>query len=153
MIAPWEVRQQITTRIAALTVAAAYQQNAADAWRETKNPLIPEFMPEPAAHLAFFVDNRDGQIAMTRQNTLEAVRFEAPVTVRFLSRLRPDARVSDWDMAQKALVALLQWLLVWQPDDFDLSISPGAYASRVVGADYVAVELRITAIYLTSSTP
>lgn len=149
---PWEVRQQITTRIAALVVDPSYQQNAADAWRESKNPLIPEFMPEPAAHLAFFVDNRDGQIAPTRQNAGEAIRFEAPIIVRYLSRLRPDARVSDWDMAQKALVHLIQHLLGWQPADIDLSLSPSTYASRVVGADYVAVELRLTVIYQTPAT-
>lgn len=151
-ITPWEVRQQITARIVALVVDASYQQNAADAWRESKNPLIPEFMPEPAAHLAFFVDNRDGQIALTRQNAGEAIRFETPVIVRYLSRLRPDARVSDWDMAQKALVYLIQHLLGWQPAEIDLSLSPGAYASRVVGADYVAVELRLTVIYQTTAT-
>ena len=109
-------------------------------------------MPEPAAHLAFFVDNRDGQIAPTRQNAGEAIRFETPIIVRYLSRLRPDARVSDWDMAQKGLVYLIQHLLGWQPADIDLSLSPSTYASRVVGADYVAVELRMTVIYQTPAT-
>ena len=143
---PWEVRQQITERITALSPDASYQQLATDAWIETKAPLIPEIMPDPLSNLAFFCDDRALRLLTGRQSAADGLRVEATVIVRFLYRLRTQTRVDDWDRAAKAAHALVVQLDGWQPADFDLYLENSAIDRQVL-TDFVAVSLRFTVQY------
>lgn len=150
MIEPWEVAAAIVDRIEALT-PSGYTQDADDAWRQSETPLIPELMPEQIAHLAFWVDDRDGTAIASRQNSDEAIEMRPRLVVRFLARLRPNSRNGDWILGQKALLALLRWLNGWQPAEFDILLDDPLYSMRVVGNDYLACELRLRAVYQTSA--
>lgn len=150
MIEPWDVRAAIVARIEALT-PSGYSQDNDDAWRESETPLIPEFMPEHLAHLAFWLDDRDGTTVPSRENSAEAIELRPRLTVRFLARLRPNSRNDDWVLAQRAQMALIRQLNNWQPAEFDILLDDAIYTSRVVGNDYLACELRLRAVYQTSA--
>jgi hypothetical protein len=144
---PQAVRQEITAKIEEISVSAAYRQSATDAWREAKAPLVVELTPEPLAHLSFFVDDRELRLARTRQNAAEDLRATAPLTIRFLCRLRPNNRVQDWDAAHAALIALVQQLTAWQPELFDLRWEDGVASGRIVQGDYLVCEVHLLALY------
>lgn len=147
---PSEVRQAITERITALTVDATYG-TATDAWRESKVPLVPEYDPEPAAHLAFFVDNRNLFLTRSRANAYEQLYPRTVWTVRFLSRMRAAARVDDWDKADVARVALWKWILAsgWTTE---IGITPADNFStfQIIG-DWVAVNLSFEITFSTEA--
>lgn len=148
---PYAVRQAITTRIAALAVDASYQQSATDAWTQGKVPLIPELTPEPAAHLSFFVDNRNLSLSGSRANTAEQLYVRSTWTIRFLSRMRPADRVGDWDKANAAAVALWKWLLAegWTTE---IGITPSDNFSTVqVLGDFLAVSLNFDFTFATEA--
>jgi hypothetical protein len=148
---PYEVRQAITTRIAALPVAAGYQQSATDAWTEAKVPLIPELTPEPAAHLSFFVDNRNLSLTRSRANSSELLYVQSTWTIRFLSRMRAADRVGDWDKANAATVALWKWLLAsgWTTE---IGITPADNFSTIqVVGDFLAVSLNFELTFATEA--
>jgi hypothetical protein len=133
---PASARQAITERIAALVVSG-YE---GDAWTEARVPLVPEYDPEPKAQLSFFVDNRQITILPTRANALEPLLVGSVWTVRFLYRLRANARISDWDGSDAARVALWKHLLSWE-SELRLSPAPDFSTSRILG-DWVVVETR-----------
>jgi hypothetical protein len=140
------VRLALTARIVALTPASSYRQAAADAWTESKAPLIPELTPETQANLAFFVDDRELRLISTRQAGAD-FRVDAPVTVRFLYRMRSTDAVNDWDRAGKAGEALLSWLASYQDADFDLHFNEATLTRQVLGTDKLALSLRFNVIY------
>ena len=150
MIDLWDVTAAIVARIEAL-IPSGYTQDADDAWRQTETPLIPEFMPEHLAHLAFWLDDRDGGTIHSRQNADDAIEMRPRLVVRFLARLRPNSRNADWGLGQTAMMALLRELNNWQPAEFDILLDDAIYTSRVVGNDYLACELRLRAVYQTSA--
>lgn len=150
---PAEARQTITARIAALTVDPGYQQSNTDAWTESKVPLVPELTPEPAAHLSFFVDNRRISLLQTRQNASQDLLINAPVTIRFLYRMRASNRVGDWDGADAARVALWKWLLNGWEETYGLNINPSEpdlSTFQVIG-DWIAVSLTIVCTYYSEA--
>lgn len=150
---PAEARQTITARIVALTVDPGYQQSNTDAWTESKVPLVPELTPEPAAHLSFFVDNRRISLLQTRQNASQDLLINAPVTIRFLYRMRASNRVGDWDGADAARVALWKWLLNGWEETYGLNINPSEpdlSTFQVIG-DWIAVSLTIVCTYYSEA--
>jgi hypothetical protein len=150
---PAEARQTITARIAALAVDPAYQQSSTDAWTESKVPLVPELTPEPAAHLSFFVDNRRISLLQTRQNASQDLLINAPITIRFLYRMRASNRVGDWDGADVARVALWKWLLNGWEEAYGLNINPSEpdlSTFQVIG-DWIAVSLTIVCTYYSEA--
>jgi hypothetical protein len=152
-VTPAEARQTITARIVALTVDPGYQQSNTDAWTESKVPLVPELTPEPAAHLSFFVDNRRISLLQTRQNASQDLLINAPVTIRFLYRMRASNRVGDWDGADAARVALWKWLLNGWEETYGLNINPSEpdlSTFQVIG-DWIAVSLTIVCTYYSEA--
>lgn len=148
---PYAARQAITARIAALVVDASYQQSTTDAWTEGKVPLIPELTPEPAAHLSFFVDDRNLSLSRSRANSAELLYVRSTWTVRFLSRMRAADRVGDWDKANAAAVALWKWLLAsgWTTE---IGITPSDNFSTIqVLGDFLAVSLSFEFTFATEA--
>lgn len=148
---PYEARQAVTTRVAALAVDSTYQQSATDAWTEGKVPLIPELTPEPAAHLSFFVDNRNVALTRSRSNAAELLYVRSTWTIRFLSRMRAADRVGDWDKANAAAVALWRWLLAsgWTTE---IGITPADNFSTIqVLGDFLAVSLSFEFTFATEA--
>jgi len=148
---PSEARQAITERITALTVDASYQQSGTDAWRESKVPLIPEITPEPAAQLAFFVDNRNLLLTRSRSNSYEQLYPRTTWTIRFLSRMRAASRVEDWDHADAARVALWKWLLAsgWTTE---IGITPADnFSTFQILGDWIAVNLAFEITFSTEA--
>ena len=148
---PSEVRQAITTRIAALPVDSSYGSTATDAWREAKVPLVPEYDPEPAAHLSFFVDNRNLNLNRSRANASEQLYPRTIWTIRFLSRMRATARVDDWDKADVARVDLWKWLLAsgWTTE-FGITPADTFSTFQIIG-DWVAVNLSFEITFSTEA--
>ena len=134
---PAEARQLVTTRITTLSPGAGYAQGAT-AWVESVVPLVPEFDPEPKAHLSFFVDDRDLSLMPSRQGTNGELLVIATHRVRFLFRLRPNSRVADWDSASDAARALWRHLLTeaaaWT-GALNLSPVEGGFVTRAIVGD------------------
>ena len=139
-MSPAEARQAITARIAALVPDASYQQGA-EAWTEAKVPLVPEFTPEPAAQLSFYVDNRVLTLIPSRASAVESLYTSSVWVVRFLYRLRASSRVADWDLCSAAEAALWRHLLAWELDQLRLVPSSDFVQRRILG-DWIVSELR-----------
>jgi len=147
---PSQVRGYITAQIAAIVVDSSYQQSATDAWRESKVPLMPEFTPEPAEQLSFFVDNRRLTLADTRANSAEELLVNGPMLIRFLYRLRAASRVADWDKADAARVALWKSLLSGWESAYGMNITPADQFSDIqVLGDWLAVSIGINVQFYT----
>lgn len=153
---PSELRQALTERIEALVPSSAYRQQSYDAWREAESPIVPELQPAPAAHLAFFVDDRNlDDTGRERASVDDGLLAEAPIDVRFWYRVRPviELAKSDWDGAATAAVHLLRHLLAegWQdiavirPDPSVIRRLPVGTAE---GSDpFLLVTVRVRALY------
>lgn len=134
---PAAARALVTARIAALTPDVGYAQGTA-AWVEALVPLIPEFEPEPKAHLSFFVDDRQQSLKRTRANSGEQLLVNTPARIRFLFRLRPNSRKDDWDAASDAARAVWRQLLSESGSwNGDLNVFPpdGVFCERSVIGD------------------
>jgi hypothetical protein len=157
---PQTVRQAITARIAALSPsdgyssgAVGYAQASTDAWRESEDPLFPEWEPSLRAHLSFFVDDRDLVDTLQTAGTLDDEPVTvAPVVVRFNFRIRGGRKTEDWDAAAEAGRCLLGHLLAdgWGPA-FVVSRDPRPLTRIPVrGDEFALVEVRVRVLYTLS---
>ena len=146
---PADARQAITARIEALVPTSGYLQGS-ESWMEASVPLVPEFTPEPAAQLSFFVDNRSLTLTSTRQSATEELLFGGIWVVRFLYRLRSSDRVGDWDRCTAAEVALWQQLLGWNVANLRLVAAPDFLSRRILG-DWIVSELRFYVQFSTAA--
>lgn len=156
---PSAVAESLRGRIEGLSPRSTYAQDAT-AWVRSSYLLVPEYEPDTAAHLRFFVDDRalaQGGTPQAYTNGCEGVTVRSPVTVSWLMRMRPlstgvdtantDA-VTDWDAAAVAGCHLAGWLL--QPwHDYDLIALQPAFLDRrpILGGEWLAVDLRLSVSY------
>lgn len=144
-----------------------YAHATTDAWQIATEPLIPEVEPSQRAHLTLFVDDRDTDDTMRSRSTHgDEPLVRAPLIVRFLYRLRPGPnKTPDWDRAARAGRAMLGHLLKEsaaayadadgsrQAPEFVLQRPNSGQLLRripIAGGDFLAVELRLDAIYQLS---
>ena len=155
------IRQALTARIAALSPsngyssgATGYGQAATDAWRESEEPLFPEWEPGTRAHLGFFVDDRELEDTRGAQSTTnDEPIVTAPLVIRFNARIRGGKKHEDWDAAGKAALHVLRSLLVegWTPESFEVHRSNRPITRiPIPGAEFVLVEVRVIALYQLS---
>lgn len=156
---PNAVAEALRDRIEGLAPRPTYAQDAT-AWVRSSFLLVPEYEPDTAAHLRFFIDDRalvQGGTPQAYTLGCEGVTVRAPVTVSWLMRMRPlstglvadnvDA-VTDWDAAAIAGCHLAGWLLApWH--DYDLIALQPAFLDRrpVLGGEWLAVDLRLSVSY------
>jgi hypothetical protein len=155
---PSEVREAITTRIAALPVRAAYAGDAT-AWVRASYPLAPELEPHHVAPLRFFVDDRTTSQAGTPQlydADCPGVTVRTSMVVRWLMPIRPGSdgdtdtdtdAVSDWDAAGDAAAHLVGWLLApWH--DYDRVALAGTFLERTpLDSSWIRCDLSILVDY------
>ena len=150
-----EARQLVTARLAALTPAVGYAQNST-AWVESVVPLVPEFEPEPKSHLSFFVDDRDMSLKPTREGVNGQLLALSLYRLRFLFRLRPNSRITDWDAASDAARAVWRHLLTesgsWN-GDLNLSPAEAGFVTRSIVGDaaFCVVTVALVAEYFTEA--
>jgi len=157
---PSAVAETIRSRVESLAPRASYAQGAT-AWERSSYMLVPEYEPDTAAHLRFFVDDRSivqGGTPQLPTDGCAGVTVRAPVSVSWLMRLRPlgdglrasdvDA-VTDWDAAGVSACHLAGHLLASGWHDFDLvALAPGFLDRRpVLGGEWLQVELRLSVAY------
>lgn len=161
-VLPDDVHAAITNRIAALvptdgystSTANGYAHDANDAWRATDQPLVPELTPNAAAHLAFFVDDRnlDSVDGYTQDGELLVV---APATIRWLFQIRPYDQIRDWRGSARSGAALLAHLLAdgWS-GEFNIVPGNGQLMARSVVGDgeWLSCELQIRVSYAIRTT-
>lgn len=151
----------------AASTVHGYAHATTDAWQIATEPLIPEVEPSQRAHLTLFVDDRDTDDTMRSRSTHgDEPLVRAPLVVRFLYRLRAGAnKTPDWDRAARAARAMLGHLLadwsttytdgdgVQQSPEFILQRPNSGQLIRripIAAGDFLAVELRLDAIYQLS---
>jgi len=125
---PGQVRQALTTRLAALAPLASYRQlPAADAaWREVYGigtDRLPN-APSIRSHLSFFFDDSDGGRGTNRRNQAEGYAIDAPMVLRFLFRIRPNDQPDDWDASGTAALHAVQDLMTWAATSDDVNLYP-----------------------------
>ncbi len=152
-ILPDEVRQTITTRIAAITPWSSYRRGT-EVFAEASEPLVPEWEPATRAHLAFFVDDRDLEAIEVHGNDENGMLSEAPITVRILYQIRPalTTKITDWDDAGRCGSHVLGELLAeWPAMAEPIRPERRVLSRRPVGAgDWILVELRLRVVYTLS---
>lgn len=159
---PDSVHEALTARIAALTptdgysssTANGYAHDANDAWTASDQALVPEYAPNPATHLAFFVDDRNLE-SIDGYTQDHELLVAAPVVVRYLFQVRPYDQVRDWRASSRAATALLAWLTAegWS-GEFNVLPASGPLLNRtpVGGGEWLACELRLRVLYSLSTT-
>lgn len=159
---PDSVHEALTARIAALTPTDGYSSSTAngyahdpnDAWTASDQALVPEYAPNPATHLAFFVDDRNLESIDGYTQDHELI-VAAPVVVRYLFQVRPYDQVRDWRASSRAATALLAWLTAdgWS-GEFNVLPASGPLLNRtpVGGGEWLACELRLRVLYSLSTT-
>lgn len=148
---PSDVRALVNARVAALTPSSSYYHQATDQWAESSIPLIPELDPGPIEHLRFFVDDRTVNQRESRNSSGDNTFVDTTLAVRFCYRMRPHDRVTDWDGASKAAMALRRQLLA---DDWsgDVTIRPDPQVlTRQVYGDVIVVTVYVGALYFTAT--
>lgn len=159
---PCEVQDAITERIEALapmyvsdralaTPRSSYAHKVGDAWRRSQHPLLPEWEPDPVAHLAFYVDDRDLDALDMASLSAPALTDEpsrAPIVVRFLFELLARRTHEDWQAAATAAAHLRGWLLAAPFEDFTLDAATPSIRRTPTGKnDWLIVEVRFVALY------
>lgn len=159
---PDSVHEALTARIAALTPTDGYSSSTAngyahdvnDVWTASDQALVPEYAPNPATHLAFFVDDRNLE-SIDGYTQDHELLVAAPVVVRFLFQIRPYDQVRDWRASSRAATALLAWLMAdgWS-GEFNVLPASGPLLNRtpVGGGEWLACELRLRVLYSLSTT-
>lgn len=159
---PDSVHEALTARITALTptdgysssTANGYAHDANDAWTASDQALVPEYAPNPATHLAFFVDDRNLE-SIDGYTQDHELLVAAPVVVRYLFQVRPYDQVRDWRASSRAATALLAWLTAegWS-GEFNVLPASGPLLNRtpVGGGEWLACELRLRVLYSLSTT-
>lgn len=155
------VHAAITARITALTptdgysssTASGYAHDANDAWTASDQALVPEYAPNPATHLSFFVDDRNLE-SLDGETEDHEVLVAAPVIIRYLYQIRPYDQVRDWRGSSRAAQALLAWLMVdgWS-GEFNVLPASGPLLNRtpVGDGEWLACELRLRVLYSLST--
>jgi hypothetical protein len=166
---PSDVRRAITERLEALPVEGKSYVSTADniveAWRESREPLIPEREPSALAHLVFFVDDRDTVIGgpgssvgrPSGSTPFGGVQTESPIVVRFLAKMRAKDRIGSWDAAGDAGLDAVRWLIQedgasWPPGFILLPTARLMSRAPVGPQEWLRVDLRLAVLYPLSLT-